>query len=120
MNGVTDPILRLADFTPKSDAYNEYEAMLGAGRFSDEASRVAIMPVRQVNTISANTLVMHGREDTRVPFRQFTQMRSVAGNRPNFTFVEMEGEDHFLQSTYARTDVLKQTLAFLQAHRPAQ
>tara|TARA_R110000796_G_scaffold114723_3_gene226423 strand:+ start:5609 stop:7576 length:1968 start_codon:yes stop_codon:yes gene_type:complete len=120
VNGVTDPILRLADFTPKSDAYNEYEAMLGAGRFSDEASRVAIMPVRQVNTISANTLVMHGREDTRVPFRQFTQMRSVAGNRPNFTFVEMEGEDHFLQSTYARTDVLKQTLAFLQAHRPAQ
>lgn len=120
VNGVTDPILRLADFTPKSDAYNEYEAMLGSGRFSDEASRAAIMPVRQVNTISANTLVMHGREDTRVPFRQFTQMRSEAGNRPNFTFVEMEGEDHFLQSTYARTDVLKQTLAFLQAHHPAQ
>ncbi|MEP1832234.1 MAG: alpha/beta fold hydrolase, partial [Hyphomonas sp.] len=120
VNGVTDPILRLADFTPKSDAYNEYEAMLGSGRFSDEASRAAIMPVRQVNTISANTLVMHGREDTRVPFRQFTQMRSEAANRPNFTFVEMEGEDHFLQSTYARTDVLKQTLAFLQAHHPAQ
>ena len=120
VNGVTDPILRLAGFTPKSDAYNEYEAMLGSGRFSDEASRAAIMPVRQVNTISANTLVMHGREDTRVPFRQFTQMRSEAGNRPNFTFVEMEGEDHFLQSTYARTDVLKQTLAFLQAHHPAQ
>lgn len=120
VNGVTDPILRLADFTPKSDAYNEYEAMLGSGRFSDKTSRAAIMPVRQVNTISANTLVMHGREDTRVPFRQFTQMRSEAGNRPNFTFVEMEGEDHFLQSTYARTDVLKQTLAFLQAHHPAQ
>ena len=27
----------------------------------------------------------------------------------NFTFVEMEGEDHFLQSTYARSDVLNRT-----------
>lgn len=120
VNGVTDPILRLADFTPNSDNYNEYESMLGAGRFSDDASRNSVRPVSQVNAISADVLVMHGREDTRVPFRQFTLLREAAGNRPNFTFVEMEREDHFLQSTYVRTDVLKQTLAFFEAHHPAQ
>jgi len=119
VNGVTDPILRLSEFSTDGDAYNEYEAMLGAGRFSDEASRVYIMPVRQVAAMSAPILVMHGREDTRVPFRQFTRMQEAAGNRPNFTFVEMEGEDHFLQSTYARSDVLKQTLGFLEMHHPA-
>ena len=113
VNGVTDPILRLSEYTPDSDAYNEYEAMLGLGRFSDEASRAAIMPVRQAGAMTAPILIMHGREDTRVPFRQFTRMREAAGNQPNFTFVEMKGEDHFLQSTYARSDVLKQTLAFL-------
>lgn len=120
VNGVTDPILRLSEYTPDSDAYNDYELMLGSGRFSDDASRAAIMPVRQVGAMSAPILVMHGREDTRVPFRQFTRMREAAGNRPNFTFVEMEGEDHFLQSTYARSDVLKRTLAFLDAHHPVQ
>ena len=119
VNGVTDPILRLAEFTPDSDTYNDYEALLGAGRFSDEASRVAIMPVRQVAAMTAPVLLMHGREDTRVPFQQFTRMREAAGNRPNFTFVELDGEDHFLQSTYARSDVLRQTLAFLKTHHPA-
>ncbi|HBL95321.1 MAG TPA: hypothetical protein DD375_17735 [Hyphomonas sp.] len=120
VNGVTDPILRLSEYTPDSDAYNHYELMLGSGRFSDDASRAAIMPVRQAGAMSAPILIMHGREDTRVPFRQFTRMREATGNRPNFTFVEMEGEDHFLQSTYARSDVLNRTLTFLEAHHPVQ
>ena len=120
VNGVTDPILRLSEYTPDSDAYNDYELMLGSGRFSDDASRAAIMPVRQAGAMSAPILIMHGREDTRVPFRQFTRMREATGNRPNFTFVEMEGEDHFLQSTYARSDVLNRTLTFLEAHHPVQ
>ena len=120
VNGVTDPILRLSEYTPDSNAYNHYELMLGSGRFSDDASRAAIMPVRQAGAMSAPILIMHGREDTRVPFRQFTRMREATGNRPNFTFVEMEGEDHFLQSTYARSDVLNRTLTFLEAHHPVQ
>ena len=120
VNGVTDPVLRLAGFSPGSDLYNEYESMLGAGRFDSAGARSAITPVSQVPNISGQVLVMHGREDTRVPFDQFSRMRAVAGERPNFVFVELDGEDHFLQSTYARSDVLKKSLSFLAANHPAK
>jgi len=65
-------------------------------------------------------LLIHGDEDTRVPFSQFLGFKNAAGDASWLKTYTMPGEDHFLGTQTARETVLRETLAFLAEHNPAQ
>ena len=119
VNGLTDPFVQISRFDDTSSTHEYWARYLGASRFSDASDRTAITPRKRAGEISSNTLVLHGREDTRVLFDQFTLFKKAADGKDNFRFVPIDGEDHFLQSTQARFKVLNETLSFLAAHHPA-
>lgn len=120
VNAVTDPFAINASLSTDAQAARYWDRYLGVGRFADDAQRAAVMPTRRVGEMRADILLLHGREDLRVPFGQARLFANAAEGRSNFRLVPMEGEDHFLLSSSARHTVLSETLAFLRQRHPAQ
>ena len=120
VNGVTDPISMSSQYVPQSDGFNLYRRLIGLDRFASEHAKDEIRPTAYASSMRVPTLVMHGREDVRVPFEQFTGLKIAAQYNPNFEFVEIDGEDHFLQSTYVRAEMLDRSINFLQTHLAPQ
>ena len=116
VNGVTDPIAISSRHPPRSDAFNAYRRLVGLDRFSSEEALKQIQPTAYASSSRVPTLVIHGREDVRVPFEQFTGLKAAAHRNPYLQFVELDGEDHFLQSTFVRSEVLERSISFLHAH----
>ncbi|MEL6738689.1 MAG: prolyl oligopeptidase family serine peptidase, partial [Pseudomonadota bacterium] len=80
----------------------------------------ALSPVNHADKADAPILLIHGRDDTVVPFAQSVMMRNeLRGKGKEFEFVELEGEDHFLSQSDTRMQMLGATMAFVQKHNPA-
>ncbi len=74
-------------------------------------------PARQAHKIKAPVLIMHGNEDTNVPYSQFMSMtRALKKAGKDFDGVTMKGNDHYLKTTEARTEMLGRSIAFLDKH----
>jgi dipeptidyl aminopeptidase/acylaminoacyl peptidase len=64
-------------------------------------------------------LLIHGKDDTVVPFDQSDVMLSAlkkAGK--HVEFVTLKHEDHWLSSSETRLQMLEATVAFLRANNP--
>lgn len=64
-------------------------------------------------------LLIHGRDDTVVPYEQSDVMLSAlkhAGKTP--TLVTMKHEDHWLSRSETRLEMLQATVDFLKANNP--
>jgi len=80
----------------------------------------ALSPVNHADKADAPILLIHGRDDTVVPYGQSVMMRNaLKGKGKEFEFVELEGEDHFLSQSDTRMQMLDATMAFVQKHNPA-
>ncbi|MEL6487996.1 MAG: prolyl oligopeptidase family serine peptidase, partial [Pseudomonadota bacterium] len=80
----------------------------------------ALSPVNHADKADAPILLIHGRDDTVVPYAQSVMMRNaLKGKGKEFEFVELEGEDHFLSQSDTRMQMLDATMAFVQKHNPA-
>lgn len=79
----------------------------------------AISPVLHVEAITAPVMLIHGRDDTVVPFRQSELMRNALkkAGKP-VELVELKKEDHWMSRSETRLQVLEATVAFLKAHNP--
>ena len=119
VNGLSDPFVQISRFDDTSSTHQYWARYLGASRFSDASERTTITPRKRAREINTNTLVIHGREDSRVLFDQFTLLKQATDGMANISYVPIDGEDHFLQSSHARFKVLNETLAFLAIHHPA-
>ncbi len=74
-------------------------------------------PARQAHKIKSPVLVMHGNEDTTVPYEQFMSItRALKSAGKDFEGVTMKGNDHYLKTTEARKDMLGRSIAFLDKH----
>jgi len=74
-------------------------------------------PARQAHKLKSPVLVMHGNEDTNVPYSQFMSMtRALKSADKDFEGVTMKGNDHYLKTTEARKEVLGRSVAFLDKH----
>lgn len=120
VNAVTDPFRINADLSSDSQANRYWERYMGLDRFDDADLRNRINPAERAGEIRAPVLMLHGEEDTRVPYDQARIFASAMKGRDSFRLVDMAGEDHFLRSTQARFTVLTETLNFLSAHHPAR
>ncbi len=74
----------------------------------------AISPANLAANVRAPVLLMHGPQDTIVPFEQSRIMNDhlrAAGK--NVRFVELAGEDHWASTSAGRTQMLRELEAFL-------
>jgi dipeptidyl aminopeptidase/acylaminoacyl peptidase len=78
-----------------------------------------LSPVRHVAAVSAPVLLIHGRDDTVVLFKQSQVMASAlrSAGKP-VEFVELKGEDHWLSRTETRMQMLQATVSFLKVNNP--
>jgi dipeptidyl aminopeptidase/acylaminoacyl peptidase len=78
-----------------------------------------ISPIRHVDAINVPVLMIHGRDDTVVPFEQsevmFDAMKSA---RKDVELVRLNREDHWLSHSETRLQMLKTSVGFLRAHNP--
>lgn len=117
---VGDPITFLRDLPEESQRYIYWTNYLGFGRFATDEEKARYVPTKNAGAVRAPLLVIHGREDSTVPFRQAQIINNAFEGRANYRFVEMAGEDHYLQSAEARQTVLQESLSFLEQFFPAE
>lgn len=78
-----------------------------------------ISPIKHVDAVRAPVLLIHGRDDTVVPYEQSQIMYdALRGEKKDVELVTLKKEDHWLSSGDTRLQMLQATVAFLQAHDP--
>ncbi|MED5548528.1 MAG: alpha/beta fold hydrolase [Pseudomonadota bacterium] len=116
--GVTHPFALLGG-RGNSSYVRFWEAYMGS-RFEDRDYQNLISPMARAGEISQPVLVMHGDQDTTVPYVQMEMLERAAEGRPNIRFVTLAGEDHYLSNAQARRVLLERSGAFLSEHLPVQ
>lgn len=78
-----------------------------------------ISPIKHVDAVTAPVLLIHGRDDTVVPYEQSQIMYdALRGENKDVELVTLKKEDHWLSSSDTRLQMLQATVAFLRAHDP--
>tara|TARA_R110000787_G_scaffold68596_3_gene153313 strand:+ start:4038 stop:6008 length:1971 start_codon:yes stop_codon:yes gene_type:complete len=116
VNPLTNPFKFLSDYGYQSFLVNSVERFLGVSRFDSAESRQSITPTSRVNEFKVPVLLISGDQDSTVPFEQSQDLANAARGVADVTLLTLEGEDHYLQSTQARFDILSNSLDFLNAH----
>ena len=80
-----------------------------------------VSPRRLADKADAPILLIHGRDDTVVDFKQSTVMADALkdAGKP-FEMIELVGEDHNLSNGKTRQQMLQSAVAFVQRHNPAE
>jgi dipeptidyl aminopeptidase/acylaminoacyl peptidase len=79
----------------------------------------AISPIDHIDHVTAPILLIHGKDDTVVPFEQTQRMAEAltrAGKRVQV--VTLAGEDHWLSRGATRLQMLKAVIDFIEAQNP--
>jgi dienelactone hydrolase len=86
----------------------------------DQGNWGAVSPTRQATNVTIPVLIIHGKDDTVVPFAQGTSMRDAlkAAGKP-VEFVELKGEDHYLSRADTRLKMLQAVIGFVEKNNPA-
>jgi dipeptidyl aminopeptidase/acylaminoacyl peptidase len=95
-------------------AYSDLQVQIGQPL---DAQVVARSPARVAYAVKAPVLLIHGADDSVVPFEQ-TELMAFGlrkAGRP-VTVIKLPGEDHWLSRTETRTRVLTELDSFLKAH----
>ncbi len=95
-----------------------WNRFMGAERLGDR-NLDTVSPAAQAERADAPILLLHGRDDTVVPFEQsrvFAEALQRAG-KPH-ELVELPNEDHWLSRAATRQWMLAETVRFLEQHNP--
>jgi len=91
--------------------------MGGAGY--DDTSLDERSPARLVDQIKAPVLLLHGRDDTVVPYEQSEIMlQAMRRGGKDVAMIPLDGEDHWLSFPATRQRMLTETIEFLEKHNP--
>ncbi|KQY88128.1 hypothetical protein ASD25_21330 [Brevundimonas sp. Root1423] len=123
VSGVSDPrqmVLWEADQGGRRDSpvVRYWNRFMGADRLGDR-DLDQISPAAQAARADAPILMLHGRDDTVVPFEQ-SRILAEALRRAGkpFELVELPSEDHWLSRAATRQWMLAETVRFLEQHNP--
>lgn len=91
------------------------KAEIGSGRKLKDVS-----PLRLAAKADAPVLLIHGKDDTVVPYRQSAVMADALkdAGKPH-ELVTLNGEDHWLSKSDTRLKMLQATVDFVKKHNPA-
>jgi dipeptidyl aminopeptidase/acylaminoacyl peptidase len=97
-----------------------WNRFMGADRLGDSDLN-PISPAWQAARADAPILLLHGRDDTVVPFEQ-SQIFADALRRAGkpYELIELSGEDHWLSRPETRHRMLAEMVRFLETHNPPQ
>jgi dipeptidyl aminopeptidase/acylaminoacyl peptidase len=122
--GLSD-LKRMLQFTNDKHLYGGPEADLRyLDRFlgvkgPDDPALDAISPIKHVDDIKAPVLLIHGHDDTVVPFEQSQVMYDAMRHAgKDVQLVELAHEDHWLSKSETRLQMLQASVQFLRAHNP--
>jgi dipeptidyl aminopeptidase/acylaminoacyl peptidase len=79
-----------------------------------------ISPIKHIDRITVPVMIIHGRDDTTVPFQQSQWMADAmkaAGKKVEF--VPLSGEDHWLSRSETRQQMLTAMVRFIETNNPA-
>ena len=89
-------------------------------RIGETSDLKEISPLHFAKQADAPVLLIHGKDDTRVPYEQskwiFDALRSAG--KP-VEMVTLNGEDHFLSRGETRLEMLEAAVAFIERYNPA-
>jgi dipeptidyl aminopeptidase/acylaminoacyl peptidase len=78
-----------------------------------------ISPVKHVASVSIPVLLIHGKDDTVVPYEQSTLMYDALRHAgKSVELVTLKHEDHWLSRSETRRQMLETSVAFLRTHNP--
>jgi len=81
----------------------------------------SISPANYAANATAPILLIHGDDDTVVPYEQSTRMkRALEREGKSVELIKLEGEDHWLSVAETRMQMLQAMDQFLATHMPAQ
>ena len=102
----------------KSETTRYWTRFMGGGR--NDPALDEISPLRQAEKADAPILLIHGKDDTVVPYEQsalFAEALKRAGK--SVELLTLKGEDHDLARGETRLLMLEATITFLRKHNPA-
>jgi dipeptidyl aminopeptidase/acylaminoacyl peptidase len=117
--GVSDPA-RLVDWDATREGRQGVQTQRYWVRYMGATSTMGdISPARHADAATAPILLIHGKDDTVVPYSQSEEMASAlrAAGKP-VEFVTLKGEDHWLSEGETRLQMLQATAAFLEKNNP--
>jgi len=95
------------------------EALLGVTYAADPELQ-DISPLNHAANASAPILLIHGKDDTVVPFVHSLSMNTeLAKAGKPVEFLPLEGEDHWWSKEKTRVQILQGSVAFVEKHNPA-
>jgi dipeptidyl aminopeptidase/acylaminoacyl peptidase len=95
-----------------------WDRFLGNAEHDNKAVK-EISPIEHVAAVNAPVLLIHGKDDTVVPYDQSEVMEKAlkkAGKQVEF--VTLKHEDHWLSRSATRLQMLEATVAFLKKNNP--
>ncbi|WP_162148938.1 alpha/beta hydrolase family protein [Asticcacaulis sp. AC466] len=85
----------------------------------DESRWDEISPVKHIDAIKVPILLIHGKDDTVVPFEQSTIMyKAMQKAGKSVELVELKQEDHWMSREPTRIQTVETAVAFLLKHNP--
>jgi dipeptidyl aminopeptidase/acylaminoacyl peptidase len=120
--GLSDLPGRLHDETlrygERSTAIRDRKRLYGVDSENDPKLR-ARSPAAHADAVQVPVLLIHGKDDTVVPFSESQKMASAlrSAGKP-YEIVALDGEDHNLSKSVTRQQMLTATVAFLEKNNP--
>jgi dipeptidyl aminopeptidase/acylaminoacyl peptidase len=104
--------------TNKSSGARYLDRFVGAKQPSDPVFD-KVSPIRHAAEANVPILLIHGKEDTVVPYEQSVFMeQALKGAGKPVEFVTLPGEDHWLSHDATRQQMLQATVTFLEKNNP--
>jgi dipeptidyl aminopeptidase/acylaminoacyl peptidase len=78
-----------------------------------------ISPIKHLDSVNVPVMMIHGRDDTVVPYEQSSVMfDAMKRAKKDVEMVTLKKEDHWLSRSETRLQMLQSSVAFLRAHNP--
>jgi dipeptidyl aminopeptidase/acylaminoacyl peptidase len=121
--GISDPsnfmrwIKRKESYGSKA-GLRYWERFLGAGEPGDKRLD-AISPLRHADRITVPLMLIHGRDDTTVPYDQSADIAKALKHAAGpVEFITLKNEDHYLSRSATRLQMLQSSVEFLRKYNP--
>lgn len=117
VNGVSDLSAMIGRSARNSDFAEDYWDVRLGSRFRDAEALKAVSPAKIADRAGAPIMLIHGRDDTIVPFSHSLKMYdAVKAAKKPVELVELKGEDHWLSRSPSRIATLEKSLEFINRH----
>lgn len=104
--------------TARASTLRYFDRYMGAEKLKDPTYR-EISPINAIDKIAIPVMIIHGRDDTVVPFEQSQRMAdAMKAAGKNVEFVPLAGEDHWLSRSETRQKMLTNMVRFIETNNP--